>query len=234
VDDLGQLVFGPQEDIAVLLAALGAPRADHLNDPEHGTSLRFEFTRSELRGAGIIASNPASWPRTCAPWGDPGAVCPAVRAGQTPPEEKDFFRFLVEAAGTITVRIDTINQDAQDTAANLDAEIELWRKADGVWTPLKTMGDQPAGELSGRLIARTRRPRGPSFFVKIGLRQEHVTRAKALLGDGASGEARDGRDVDTPGLGFYGSVIYCGSTARCWMQAGYNLGRGEHPVEVRS
>ena len=75
-------------------------------------------------------------------------MCPAVRAGQSAPEEKDFFRFRVDSPGAIALRIDTINLNAGDTAANLAAEIELWRKIAGTWQPLRTSGAQPAADLS--------------------------------------------------------------------------------------
>ena len=164
--ELAAGVYGPQEDIAVLLAVLGGRRDDHANEPARGSRLRWNLKRTELRGVGIIELNPASWPRTCVPWGDPS--CPAARPGQTVPEEKDFFRFRMTAARSFTIHVNTINRDANDTAANLVAELELWRNAGETWQRLAPIGQQPDGELSAWITWQV--PSGQTGEYAVGVR----------------------------------------------------------------
>ena len=86
--ELAANVFGPQEDIAVLLALLGARRDDHPDDAANGTPVRFYGATRQLRAVGIIEMNPASWPRTCAPWGIPARCAQPCALASRPPRKR--------------------------------------------------------------------------------------------------------------------------------------------------
>lgn len=138
--------IGLQEDVAILLAALG-PRPDQprgpvpygANTPEEGLPMRAEGMTPAgdevLGGAGIVEMNAASFPRTCAPWETPS--CVARRQWSNPPQERDFFKFRVAGNGTFKAYVVTIDEmDSAATKANLDAGIELYRKIDDTWNPV--------------------------------------------------------------------------------------------------
>ncbi|HEX7034559.1 MAG TPA: hypothetical protein VF210_02220 [Pseudomonadales bacterium] len=65
-------------------------------------------------------------------------------------DDEDFFRFRTASAGRFDVLISTINKSGSDTRANLDAEIELWRKLPGgTWAPTTAFTRlAPADDLS--------------------------------------------------------------------------------------
>jgi hypothetical protein len=143
VGENGAVVHRPQEDMMVLWAATDFRADDHRDEAGLATPLVSSGGATSLAGRGIVTMNAASFPSSCAIWGDPAhPVCYFWRQAHGPQpgllDDEDFFRFRTANAGTFEVRALTINNPGSDfTRANLDAEIELWRKpAGGAWTRL--------------------------------------------------------------------------------------------------
>ena len=139
----GGTVLRPQEDMMVLWAATGFRSDDHRDQAEFATPLRASGAVNTFTASGVITKNAASFPSSCALWGDPAhPFCYVWRQanGATPQlkEDKDFFRFRTANPGIFELRALTINNPGSDlTRANLDADIELWRKSpDGPWARL--------------------------------------------------------------------------------------------------
>jgi hypothetical protein len=152
-DTANNPIYGVQEDVAVLLAALGARSSDHAGAPQGGTPLLRTSSGSEvvLEGGGIITMNAASLPRTCTPWSD--ASCSRVRDESAVSDEKDFFLFRADPGRLVASVYPISHEDSSDTPANLDAKIELWRqRSDGTWTSMATQGNgHSASDLFARL-----------------------------------------------------------------------------------
>lgn len=139
--DDGTIQHRSQEDMMVLWAASAFRRDDHRDEP--GLATPLILGGSGLSGRGIVTMNAASFPSSCAIWGDPShPACDYWRRANGPEpgllNDQDFFRFRVPNAGRVEVKVLTINNPGNDfTRANLDAELELWRKPPGgTWSRL--------------------------------------------------------------------------------------------------
>lgn len=140
----GNTVLRQQEDLLSLLPVCGFRADDHGDVIAQASPLRVvaENGNDTLGGLGIISMNTRSFPSSCAPWGDPAhPMCSYHRRAQREPhlkEDLDFFRFRAANAGIFEIEVRTINDRVPNaTMANLDAELEVWRKlTDGSWVQL--------------------------------------------------------------------------------------------------
>ena len=120
------------DEIAVLFAYLGLRPDDHTDWAPDGTPLVLTNPGSSgprvlgHAGRAVVAMNDESWPRPCAPWGDP-----SCDVGKRSFPDTDFFRFLARRGSSFTAEVQTLDQlTGLAYAGNLSADLELWRRVD--------------------------------------------------------------------------------------------------------
>jgi hypothetical protein len=121
----GAFVYGPQDDLASLLVALGEKPDDHADHGWSATRIAFDHVaggETWLGDDGVISMNADTFP-SCAP----EACAPGGNRMVYWADDRDYFAFQA-GPGPFTVRVDTVNEiTGTPHAANLDVEIELRR-----------------------------------------------------------------------------------------------------------
>jgi hypothetical protein len=197
--------LGLQDDVAILLAALG-PRPDEprgpvpygANTPDEGLPLRAEGMTPAgdevLGGAGIVELNAASFPRTCAPWETPS--CVARRQWSNPPQERDFFKFRVAGNGTFqayVVTIDEMDRSRPPPRAQQN-QPEAQARCDDL-APGQTGGDQHRRDRLHRLH-RDREPvEQARRDIEDAEAQQHADRGETCHRDRAQGVRQERAEV---------------------------------------
>ncbi len=157
-------IWGAQDDIATLTAALDIRADDHGGTPQLATPLTPVSSPSgttRVQGEGIIELSPGNYPSACPPQRQPAArwrpwcsPIPVIFGNF-----KDFFVFQAGwgSGGSqwLRIRVSTINTSPTDGAANVDTDLELWfqEPSTGQWRQLTNVSRNTTG-LSAELAYR--------------------------------------------------------------------------------